>query len=97
MTRFEWRLAFNRVLANVHSTNPETERYLDGYRFGLGAAEEVGQFEPSPEFPPPLLDDLFLMGAFDGRSGLSLPLLCRLRPALLTGLYVDARTTGRSS
>jgi hypothetical protein len=75
MQQFDIDLALMRAFAEAASpliNDEDDKRYLIGFLFGLGAAEEVGQFDPWPE--PSVgtlvfLQDPFLEGAFDGRAG----------------------------
>lgn len=73
MTEFKIQVALLRALVEASFSQIEGDdgkRYLAGFLFGLGAAEEVSQFDPWPaEVPAILWEDLFLRGSFDGRAG----------------------------
>jgi hypothetical protein len=59
-----------RAIADSAVGRLEGDRYLNGYLFGLGVAEECGRFEPWPDSAPDIIyQDAFLAGIYDGRAG----------------------------
>lgn len=70
MNEFKQLAHLVQVVSEMEGIDPDHKRYLAGFRFGVEAAGEVGEFEPWPQqFAGIVLDDPYLVGMFDGRAG----------------------------
>ena len=70
MTEFKQLADLVKAISEMEGIDPDHKRYLDGFRFGLDAASEIGGFEPWPEQIALIgLEDPLIVGMFDGRAG----------------------------
>ena len=98
MKEFKQLADLVKAISQMEGIDPDHKRYLDGFRFGLEAASEVGEFEPWPEvFAAIALDDPLIVGMFDGRAGNPQNVIRLAGPGGWAALRAELRAAMRKS